>query len=90
MLVDDAAIRKALRDYLTEKVTLDSAWRFSDASGLIEEGVLDSTGAVELVEFLQEKFSIRIAEEEVTADNLDSIDRLSQFVAAKLQERLGA
>jgi acyl carrier protein len=46
--------------------------------------VIDSHGVVELVVFLQERFAIRVEDEEVTTDNLDSVNKLVAYVERKL------
>lgn len=52
---------------------------------LVQRGVVDSTGVLELVEFLQQRFGISIRDEEITIDNLDSLNAISAFVRGKLQ-----
>ena len=52
----------------------------------LEQGLIDSTGVLELVSFLEERFHVRVSDEELVPDNLDSINRLVQFVEAKLRE----
>ena len=55
----------------------------SDES-LLEKGIIDSTGVLELIAFLEEQYSIKINDSEVTPDNLDSIMSISTFVGRKL------
>ena len=50
---------------------------------LLERGIIDSTGVLELVSFLEQKYQIKLADEELTPENLDSIDRLVRFIGAK-------
>jgi len=49
----------------------------------LEKGIIDSTGVLELVEWLEEEFGIQIADEELIPENLDSVDLLAEFVARK-------
>jgi len=51
----------------------------NDAS-LLEEGIMDSTGVLDLVMFIEETFGIQVKDEELTPENLDSVDRLVTFV----------
>jgi acyl carrier protein len=55
----------------------------ADDGRLLEKGVIDSMGVIELVEFLQEKFAIRVADEEITEDNLGSIAAIARYVSGK-------
>ncbi len=51
----------------------------------LDKGIIDSTGVLELVVFLEEKYHIKIQDRELIPDNLDSINNLVRFVEAKLQ-----
>ena len=53
-----------------------------DAS-LLKRGVIDSTGVLELVAFLEERYGISVADDELVPDNLDSILKISGFIAQK-------
>ncbi len=62
---------------------------FGDDEGLkddvsfLEEGIIDSTGILELITFLEEEFSIEIEDEEMIPENLDSINNLLTFLDTK-------
>ena len=49
----------------------------------LDKGIIDSTGILELVMYLEEEFGLAVADEELLPDNLDSINNLVQFVARK-------
>lgn len=51
----------------------------------LDKGIIDSTGVLELVVFLEEKYHIKIEDRELAPDNLDSINNLLRFVETKLQ-----
>ena len=51
---------------------------------LYEKGIVDSTGVLEIVDFLEEKFGIKIEDDELVPDNLDSINKMSKFVQRKI------
>jgi acyl carrier protein len=54
----------------------------NDAS-FLEQGVIDSTGVLELVEWLEETFSIAVEDDELIPENLDSVHRLAAFIIRK-------
>ena len=56
---------------------------FTDADSLLAKGIIDSTGVLELVAFLEESFAIQVADDELVPANFDSIDKLSNFVTHK-------
>ena len=55
----------------------------SAEDSLIEKGLIDSTGVLELVAFLQETFQIRVDDHEIVPANLDSIGKIAAFVRLK-------
>jgi acyl carrier protein len=52
----------------------------------LEQGIIDSTGVLELVTFIEDRFVIKIADSELVPENLDSIDSLERFIERKLDE----
>jgi acyl carrier protein len=58
-------------------------FEFSDTDSLQQLGIVDSTGVLELVCHLQERYAIAIADDDVVPDNLDSVDRIARFIDRK-------
>ena len=56
-----------------------------DDQSFLESGVIDSTGVLELVAFIEERYGISVADRELLPENLDSIQNVSRFVARKLE-----
>jgi acyl carrier protein len=79
MQVKESVRQFILKNYLfsTDEAALN------DQESLIKGGVLDSTGILELIMFLQEQFSIEVADEEMVPENLDSVRSIVAFVARK-------
>ena len=78
-------INKELRQFIVENFLFGRDDSFSNEDSFIEMGVLDSTGVLELIAFLQKRYSIKMEDEEIVPENLDSIQRISVFVTRKLQ-----
>jgi acyl carrier protein len=73
-----------LRSFLAENFLLGEEFRgLPGSASLIEAGIIDSTGVLELVGFLEETYDIEIAEAELVPENLDSIDNILRFMSAK-------
>ena len=62
----------------------------SDAESLLEAGLIDSTGILELVAFLEQQFQIRMADADIVPENLDSIKTIVVYVESKLKTRAAA
>jgi len=77
-----------LRKFIVENFLFgDETMPFSNEESLLDRGLIDSTGVLELVAFLQQNFGITIADDEIVPDNLDSILGISDFVGKKLMAR---
>jgi len=57
--------------------------QLGDKDSLLDKGIVDSTGVLELVGFLEETFSIKIEDEELIPENLDSVDKITVYVDKK-------
>ncbi len=58
---------------------------FADDQSFLESGIIDSTGLLELVSFVEQKYGISIGDRELVPENLDSLRNVSQLVARKLE-----
>jgi acyl carrier protein len=58
---------------------------FNDDS-LLDRGIIDSTGVLELVTFLEDKYGMKIQDDELVPKNLDSVNGLVQFVNRKVHK----
>lgn len=69
-----------IRALLTELRFLTSASAVGDAASLFDAAVLDSLRLMELIPLLEQQFSIRVAVEDLTPDNFDSLTSISRYV----------
>jgi acyl carrier protein len=78
-------IRQELRRFVVTNFLLgeDDAGLDDDAS-FIEKGIVDSTGVLELVSFLEQRYAVKLDDEDLVPDNLDSIHNLLAFLGRKL------
>ncbi len=78
------SIKAQVREYVVENLLMggDGAG-IEDASSFLEEDILDSTGVLELVAFLEETFEITVEDEEMLPENLDSLDSIEVYVRGK-------
>ena len=84
-MAEHAAIEHAVREFLTENFPLSGdATELDPEESLIGAGVIDSTGVLEVIGFVEERYGIQVADEEVLPENLDSIAAIGRFVSGKL------
>lgn len=74
-----------IRAYIVDRFLFgDTSAALSNEESLLERGIVDSTGVLELVMFLEEKFGINVADDELVPDNLESVAKAAAFVTRKL------
>lgn len=80
----DDQVRKQVRDFIVTNFLFgDESRSPADTESLLDSGVVDSTGVLELVDFLETDLGVSVADDETVPSNLDSVDNLTQFVARK-------
>ncbi|MHB1512464.1 MAG: acyl carrier protein [Acidiferrobacter sp.] len=78
------SVRDHVKEYISENFLMglkDSA--ITDDASFLDLGIIDSTGVIELIAFLEESYGIRVDDAEMVPDNLDSLDAIDRFVARK-------
>ena len=84
----DGQIRADLTEFVvTNYLFGDVTQAPRDDTSLVEEGIIDSTGILELIEFLEYHFDIEVSEAETVPENLGSISNLTRFVMSKRSVR---
>ena len=73
-----------LRSFVIENFLFGEEGKLGNDDSFLESGIIDSTGVLELVRFLEATFSIKVADEELIPDNLDSINKIVSFLQGKL------
>ncbi len=76
----DEAIRKRLREFVAKNFYLPDPKSFDDKTSFLDRGIIDSTGVLELVSFVEGEYSITVADDDMVPSNFDSIDALTAFV----------
>jgi len=81
---DIQTIEQALRTYILENFLFTSdqnALRSDDS--FLQKGILDSTSVLELVEFMERELNVKVPDEEMIPENLDSVNRIVAYVQRK-------
>jgi acyl carrier protein len=79
-------IEQEIRTFLVDNFFMGRAEELKTSSPLLGS-VIDSTGVLQLVMFLQDRFAITVEDDEVNAENLDSVDNVVGFVERKLRNK---
>jgi acyl carrier protein len=77
-------IKKAVRAYILENFLMgDTGTQLTDDQSFLENHIIDSTGFIELVTFLETTYAVQIKDEEMIPENLDSLDAIARFIGNK-------
>ncbi len=82
--MEKQVVSEKVEQFISEQFIFDQDKKITRDDSLLETGTIDSTGILELVLFLEEAFSIKVDDEDLIPDNLDSINRIANFVDGKL------
>lgn len=77
-------IEAQIRNFIVENFLFDQDENnLSNDASFLDEGILDSTGILELVAFLEGTYGLTVEDEELIPENLDSINNVVSFIARK-------
>ncbi|MBN1656725.1 MAG: acyl carrier protein [Deltaproteobacteria bacterium] len=78
------SFEKTLRSFILQNFLFtDDDSALSNSDSFLERGIIDSTGILELITFIEEQIGITVEDEEMVPENLDSIDNLVRFIGSK-------
>lgn len=76
--------KRLVRSFIVDNLLFGDDSGLEDDTPFFAEGVVDSTGFLELVLFLEETFEIRLEDDEVVPENLDSLNLIERFLEKKV------
>jgi len=82
--IDLDTAREELKAFIVEAFLFgDESEAFASSDSFMEKGIIDSTGVLELISFLEQNYGITVKDEEMIPANLDSIDNLVEYIRRK-------
>ena len=76
-------ILETIKSYIVENFLFGDDSRIGPDTDFMESGILDSTGVLELVGFIEEKFGIRVEDDELVPDNMNSLEKIAGYISRK-------
>ena len=80
-------LKTKIKQFIIDNFLFGDEEGLEDDTSFLDEGIIDSTGMLELVTFIEEEFSIALDDEELIPENLDSINNLEAFLTKKQATR---
>ena len=76
-------VKSKIRTFIIENYLFGDDEGLEETTSFLDEGIIDSTGILELIDFISEEFDITVEDEELIPENLDSINNVAAFIAGK-------
>jgi len=76
-------VREQIRKFIVDNFLFGDEGTLKDGDSFLENGIIDSTGILELVAFLEESAGVKVDDSELVPENLDSVDRIVAFAEKK-------
>jgi acyl carrier protein len=76
-------VNPQIRKFILNKFPLARKQQIKDSDNLLESGVLDSLGVLDLVSFVEQEFFVHVTDDELVPENFESIDRIAAFIETK-------
>jgi acyl carrier protein len=81
--MDAAQVRDKVRAFVTSNFPVANPQELADETSLLDTGVIDSTGVLEVIKFIEEEFGIKVADDEMVPANLESVANVTAYVGRK-------
>jgi len=81
------SIAARVRDYIRQNFLFGRDEPLGDGDSLLDRGIIDSTGAMELVVFIENEFGVEVSDRDLVPENLDSVGGISAFISRKLEQQ---
>ena len=76
--------KNKIRDYILENFLFtDDQSKLSNDDSFLDMGIIDSTGVLEIIVFLKKEFGIQVLDEEMIAENMDSVNNIVNYIETK-------
>ena len=76
-------IKEQIRAFVMSNFYVADPAALDDVASLLDSGIIDSTGVLEVISFIEDTFGITVEDHEMLPENLDSIERIATFIARK-------
>jgi acyl carrier protein len=79
-----------IRKFIVDNFLFGQASNLEDSTSFLDQGVIDSTGVLELATHLETQYGIKVKDEELIPENLDSINAISAYLGKKMLQKNAA
>ena len=84
-MLEPQTIKSRITDFIFDKFPVSRKRQLSDETSLLEAGIVDSIGVLEIVAFIEQGFSITVSDDDLVPENFGSIAGMAAFVESKIE-----
>jgi acyl carrier protein len=81
-------LQQQIRDFVATNFYVADPESLEDRTSLLDQGIIDSTGVLEVILFIETTFGVTVEDSEMLPENLDSIERIASYVGRKKESVL--
>jgi acyl carrier protein len=82
-------LQQQIRDFVATNFYVADPKSLEDRTSLLDQGIIDSTGVLEVILFIETTFGVTVEDSEMLPENLDSIERIASYVGRKKSDPVG-
>jgi acyl carrier protein len=80
-------IKEKIKQFIADHfIQADNSINLGDDDSLLDKQIIDSTGVLELVAYIEETYNIRVEDEELIPENLDSLNKIQTYIQYKIKK----
>lgn len=79
----NSEISNQIREFVVNNFLMGGADTFTNNDSFLDKGIIDSTGVLEVIGYLEETFNIKVEDSEMLPENLDSVENIERFILSK-------
>ena len=76
-------VKNKIRTFIIDNYLFGDDEGLEESTSFLDEGIVDSTGMLELIEFITEEIEIKVEDDELVPENLDSINNVTAYIGRK-------
>lgn len=73
-----------IRRFIARQFLFGDDRELDDGASLLEAGIVDSTGILEIIDHLEERYGVKVNDDELVPENLDSVSSIAEFLGRKI------
>lgn len=76
-----------VRNHIAQNILFNNkGYPYPDEASFLENGIIDSMNVMELIMFVEENFSLEVADEDIIPDNFDSVSKIAAYIRRKVKQ----